>query len=64
MNKTQKQKTITRSQLSKIRMASGGENKISRVILDGVVMTWVGIGWIDEGAPTARQRATLPVVVD
>lgn len=58
-----KRKTIKRSALSSTKMTTGGEDKIRAVILDGIVMRWVGIGWVDEGKPTAKQRASLPVAV-
>lgn len=59
-----KAKTVKRAQLTISRMVSGEENKIKAVILDGVVMRWVGIGWFNEGPPTAHQKRTLPRVVD
>lgn len=56
---------IKRSALSNIAMASGGESRITKVVLDGRVMEWVGIGWIDitDSTPT-EQRATLPIMED
>jgi len=60
----QKQKTVKRSQLTNCAMISGGEKKISRVILDGTVRNWVGIGWVDEGKPTTQQQKELPTVID
>lgn len=62
--KTVKQKTVTRHDVSTIAMVNGKEKTISHVILEGVVMHWIGFGWVDEGAPTAKQRRDLPVVVD
>ena len=59
-----KYKTVKRSELSSLAMASGNEKKFTRVILDGTVRNWVGFGWIDEGKPTAEQARRLPRVID
>jgi len=40
-------KTLARRDVTNIAMTAGNENKISQIILDGVVKEWVGIGWID-----------------
>lgn len=55
---------IKRSELSNLRMVAGNENKYDKVIIDGVVKQWVGIGWVDEGKPTPKQLKTLPIVED
>ncbi len=57
-------KTVKRSELSILKMAAGNEKKYSIVIIDGVKKEWVGIGWIDIGKPTAKDRITYPVVED
>lgn len=57
-------KTVKRIYLSTLAMSSGKEKKISQVIIDGNVMTWVGIGWVNEGKATKAQLRTLPRVVD
>lgn len=57
-------KTIHIKKLSNLAMVAGGEKKIKAVIRDGIVMRWVGIGWVDEGEPTEKQKQTLPVVVE
>lgn len=49
-------KTVKRSMLQNIRMTTGGEKRIKKVILDGTVREWVGIGWIDCGVPTTQQE--------
>jgi len=56
--------TVLRSQLSNLRMTTGGEKELSRVVLDGHVKFWVGIGWVDEGKATAADRAKYPTVVE
>ena len=56
--------TIKRAKLANIRMVSGGEKKIDKVILDGRVREWVGFGWIDIGAAEEKDYAKYPVVVD
>lgn len=57
-------KTIKRSALQNIRMTAGGEKRIKKVILDGTVREWVGIGWIDCGAPTSQQKRVLRHVIE
>lgn len=58
-------KTIKRADLSKLHMVASGEKKqITKVIDNGVVKEWVGIGWITLDAPTDEERKTLPVVKD
>lgn len=59
-----KKKTIKRNELSNIRMAAGNEKRISKVICDGHVKEWVGIGWIDLGLPTKQQERCLTHVKD
>ena len=45
-------------------MGSGGKGKPTKVILDGIVNEYVGIGWIElEKAKPAEYR-NYPVVVD
>jgi hypothetical protein len=56
--------TINRAALDNVAMVSGREKEISLVIDGGTVRRWVGFGWVDEGAPTEEQWASLPRVVD
>lgn len=58
------QQTITRAELTNLRMVAGNEKKYSVVVIDGVVKEWVGIGWIEIRQPTAEDLKTLPVVED
>lgn len=58
------QQTITRAELTNLRMVVGNEKKYSVVIIDGVVKEWVGIGWIEIRKPTEEDLKTLPVVED
>ena len=44
-------------------MVAGNERKYRKVILDGRVKEWVGIGWIDLGVPSDADRLLLPEVV-
>lgn len=57
-------KPIKRSELSTIKMVAGGEDRISKVILDGNVRQWVGIGWVDEGPASAADKLKYPRVLD
>jgi hypothetical protein len=43
-------------------MTTGGEDRISKVILDGVVKEWVGIGWIDLEPATPEDYLKIPEV--
>lgn len=43
-------------------MTTGGEDRISKIILDGVVKEWVGIGWIDIGTATPDDYSKIPEV--
>jgi hypothetical protein len=56
---------IKRKDVSTIAMVEGGETRISKVVVDGRVMEWVGIGWIDvTDTTTPAERRSLPVVED
>jgi hypothetical protein len=57
-------KPIKRSELSNLKMVAGNEDRISKVILDGNVRQWVGIGWVDEGPATEADKLTIPMVID
>jgi hypothetical protein len=57
-------KTVARSRLSTPAMIAGGELKYTKVIMDGVLKEWVGIGWIDLGKPTAEDYKQYPTVED
>jgi hypothetical protein len=57
-------KTVKRKQLSNIKMASGNEKKYSKVILDGQVKEWMGIGWITLGKAEKCDQKKYPVVID
>lgn len=52
------------SKLSTLRMAAGNERLYSRVILQGAVMFWVGIGWVNEGPAQEKDFEVYPVVID
>lgn len=55
---------IRRSQLSTLRMVAGGEDNISKVIMNGNVHQWVGIGWVDEGKASKADEFKYPRVLD
>lgn len=57
-------KTIPASECSIAKMVGVNEHKFTKVIHNGVVKQWVGIGWVSEGEPTKAQKETLPQVVD
>lgn len=55
---------IKRSEIGNFAMTAGNEKKFTRIICDGRVREWVGIGWVDAGVPTEADRAKLPTVID
>ena len=54
-------KTVSRAELSNLKMTCGNEKKYSRVIIDGEVRNWVGIGWVNEGPARAEDYKRYPV---
>jgi hypothetical protein len=57
-------KTVLRSELSKLKMVAGNERKYRKVIVDRTVMEWVGIGWIILRPASGMDHDKFPVVVD
>lgn len=55
--------TVESRELSTRRMGCGGEGKPERVILDGRIMFYVGIGWVDERPATQEDAEAFPVVI-
>ena len=53
---------VKASELSKLRMTAGNENTYSKVIQDGRLLQWVGIGWIDLRAATKEDYFDYPEV--
>ena len=43
--------TVSRGELTSHKMAAGNEAKYSKVVLNGILKEWVGIGWIDHDPP-------------
>lgn len=56
-------KEIKASELSNMQMACSSD-KPTRVIMDGDVMQYVGIGWVNEGPATEDDKQKLPIVED
>lgn len=56
-------KTVPVSKLSSFAMVSGDEKRITKVIHNGKVKEWVGIGWVEVRTPTERDRKTIPQAV-
>lgn len=53
---------VQAAKLSNVRMVADSAKKISRVIHDGQLKEWVGIGWIDLREPTENDRKKYPTV--
>lgn len=45
---------INPSELTTIAMVNGNEKKYSKVVIDGVLKEWVGIGWVVAQAPLSE----------
>jgi hypothetical protein len=60
---TARRRTVNFAELSTLRMVSGTERRIKKVISQNKVMEWVGIGWVDCGPPTRSQRRRLRHVI-
>lgn len=56
--------TISRSELSSLRMVAGNEKKYPMVILNDHLEEWVGIGWITIRLATDDDRKEYPTVED
>jgi hypothetical protein len=57
-------KPIAASELHTVRMVAGREKHISRVIENGSLVEWVGIGWITLRKATKRDRMTYRTVIN
>ena len=62
MIKPGKAGTVTLGKLSNLRMVAGQEKNYSRVICNGKVNEWVGIGWIELDVKPDPDK--YPVVID
>jgi hypothetical protein len=56
-------KEVRAEECSSFKMVSGNEKRLTRVIDDGVVKNWVGIGWVSEGSASEADRGELPHVI-
>lgn len=57
-------KTVKRSELGRLRMTAGNERKYNKVIVDGIVREWVGIGWLVLDKATEEDRQNYPTMID
>ena len=53
--------TVARSELTNLRMVAGNEKKYSRIIDNGCLKEWCGIGWCRIRTATERDRVIYPV---
>ena len=56
-------RTVTFQEVSIMAMTSGGERRINKVIHEGRLMHWVGIGWVEVREATEADRNEYPAVV-
>jgi hypothetical protein len=61
--RTKSPKTVHARDCSYLAMTAGNETKFSKVIDEGIVKQWVGIGWVDEGPEEYPRDKNLPRVV-
>uniref|UniRef100_A0A6M3IMZ0 Uncharacterized protein n=1 Tax=viral metagenome TaxID=1070528 RepID=A0A6M3IMZ0_9ZZZZ len=62
--KNEPKTTISRQELSNLKMVAGNEKKYQKVIdSDGKVIEWVGIGWIEIKAAEPNDYNLYPVIV-
>jgi hypothetical protein len=57
-------KTVKRSELAILRMVAGNEDLYTHVVDGERLKGWVGIGWVDEGKATDKDKATYPTVIE
>ncbi len=55
---------VLRSELTNLRMVAGNEKKYSRVVIDGALKEWVGIGWVRIRTASDRDKAVYPTMVE
>ena len=53
---------VKASELSTLKMTAGNEDRYSKVIHDGRLLQWVGIGWIDLRAATEKDYSNYSEV--
>ena len=58
--KTKRPKPIDVSQCATIRMVAGNEKRFSKIIHEGAVKQWVGIGWVTERHAEATDYLKIP----
>jgi hypothetical protein len=64
MKRVKMPKPIAASELTIIRMVAGKEKVISKVIENGDLKEWVGIGWLTIRPATARDRMRYRTVIN
>ena len=53
---------ISARKLSTLAMVNGNEKLYKKVIDNGVLKEWVGIGWIELGKATQKDLVNYPIV--
>jgi hypothetical protein len=56
------QMVISYADVTPLAMTAGNEKKIPKIIHEGNVQLWVGIGWITLDKATKKDYKTLPVL--
>jgi len=56
-------KTVKSVELHSSKMVMGNENKYSRVIHNGRVKEWTGIGWLDLRHANKKDTEKFPTVI-
>lgn len=58
-----RRKSVPIKELSSLKMSCGNEKKFKKVIDDGILKEWVGIGWIALRRATKSDASIYPKVV-
>jgi len=54
-------KTVSLSELTMRKMAAGNEKLYPKIIHEGVVKEWVGVGWLVGDPPSPQEKKTIPL---
>jgi hypothetical protein len=57
------EKCIHARECSSVAMVAGNEKRFTKIVDDGIVKQWVGIGWVSEGPEEFPRDKDLPRIV-
>lgn len=59
---SKKQLVVTRKDITNMAMTTGNEKKFQKVIHNGMIKQWVGIGWVTERHARPEELNKYPIV--